>query len=521
MVTAYSYTVEAFTTDAAAYVATLLQLHGLAYEWQLHARREFRPGDTRVCVRDRHAVPIAELIFSDNPALLRTLGIASAARERTDITHVAFLDSDSKHFRAVATHWPSPVTAVISSDESTVLAQLITGSGEGVPLFIQRSASQLVFAGSIAAVLDKATLGPDRPAGSFEDWAEAFENTPQSMALACPLEHLLRFILDTLTELSASAFPAVLDYFPPGRTAPLLVTGDTDDATNEQIDEFLSAVERAGGRASLLVRSFASYSSATIRDAVARGHGIGLHPFSDDGSVERFQADFAELLAQRDAFGLGRIGGVRNHRFQWIARAETVALEHDAGVGFDLNCVAASGCSWLGSASGLAFPIPFWPMAGREFSHLPLHLPTSIEDDVYLYDHDYCYKRQTNGDSFADDLLIRFLDDWVLRRRWPVVANLHPEHVTTPHNRVMDAVLEWASTAHVWMPTLESFLDWIEARLACRIHVIDEYTVQVMASRPMAIRASSGLAKCRGALRVVDSAQTAIVSVEPRWQCLS
>lgn len=521
MVTPYSYTVEAFTTDAAAYVAALLQSHGLAYEWQLHARGDFRAGDTRVCVRERQAAPIAELILSDNPALLSALGIASAPRERNDITHVAFRDGDSKHFRAVATHWPSSVTAAISANESTVLAQLIASSGESVPLFIQRSASQLVFAASIAAVLDKATLGPDRPAGSFEDWAEAFENTSQPMALACPLEHLLRFILDAFTELSASAFPAVLDYFPPGRTAPLLVTGDTDDATNEQIDEFLRVVEKAGGRASLLVRSFARYPSATIRNAVARGHGIGLHPFSEDGSVEQFRADFAHLKAQRDAFGFGRIGGVRNHRFQWVGRAESVTLERDAGVGFDLNCVAASGCSWLGSASGLAFPIPFWPLAGRKFSHLPLHLPTIIEDDVYLYDHDYCYKRHTHGDSFAEDLMIRFLDDWVRRRRWPVVANLHPEHVAAPHSGVMDAVLEWASGVQVWMPTLESFVDWIETRLACRIHVVDEYTVRVIASGPTVIRASSGLAKCGGALRVVDSAQTAPVSVEPRWQCLS
>jgi hypothetical protein len=126
-------------------------------------------------------------------------------------------------------------------------------------------------------------------------------------------------------------------------------------------------------------------------------------------------------------------------------------------------------------------------------SSRPLHLPTVLEDDVFLYDYDYCYRPHGGGDSFAADLIVRFLDDWLLQQQWPAVVNLHPEHVDPTHNAVMNAVLSWASAAGVWMPTLDTFIAWIEARSRCHIDVIDRATVRVSAPQPLVLRASRGL----------------------------
>lgn len=505
----YTYTVEAGSERTGHYLASLMRLHGLVYDWKIQTCAQLDVNDIRLIVQSHghsHSSSSAELLFTDSPVLLNSYGIYVGTHSGSAATHIELLDSELGHFVALPIWWPAPLSVATFSDEWNICAQLIDAAGNTLPILIQHSQERLVFCGALMTLLDVVTLGPHVAPGTFEDWAEALGiAVSQSVALECPLEQLLRFIRDTFTQLIPEAFPAVVDYFPPNCSAPLLLTGDTDDATERQLADFLGAIERARANASLLVRSFARYPSELIRGAAERGHGIGLHPYSEDASQECFQRDFQDLKRDRNALVCGRIGGVRNHRFQWIARSESVRLEREAEVAFDLNCVAASGRTWLGNSSGLAFPIPFVPLDEERFTFVPLHLPTSIEDDVYLYNYDYCYRPYVHGDSLAEDLLTSFLDEWLLHRGWPLVANLHPEHVYAPRNYVMRALLDWASTAGIWMPTLESFCDWIEARLAFRIDVVGQYSIRVTASRPIAVQASHGLRMLGIPLHVVES----------------
>ncbi|MCJ7812316.1 hypothetical protein MUP95_03220, partial [bacterium] len=154
------------------------------------------------------------------------------------------------------------------------------------------------------------------------------------------------------------------------------------------------------------------------------------------------------------------ISGVRNHKFQWMGRDTTIRLEQDEKVFFDLNCVASSEATWIGTGSGIGFPIPF-PPDNNKFFIYPLQIPTLFEDDVFLFDHDYCYKPFQNGDSLTVAFVLNYLQEWISNKQLPAVLNLHPEHVT-PFTRVLlDKIIEWISISNLWTPTLHEFANWI------------------------------------------------------------
>jgi len=224
-----------------------------------------------------------------------------------------------------------------------------------------------------------------------------------------------------------------------------------------------------------------------IVDAQRRGHCFGLHPYSASANPDEYIRNYASLSRDFATLVGGTISGVRNHRFQRIGRTLHVEMEKESRVIFDLNCVAASGHTWLGTGSGVGFPIAYPPGDGY-FLAQPLHLPTILEDDVLLFDHDYCYRSFDTGDNATITQAVDYLRMWILDKRKPAVLNLHPEHVTPATRMLLDAILAWITSNNIWAPSLAEFGKWLKLRSDTRIDVIsDGLVINVDASMPVTV----------------------------------
>jgi hypothetical protein len=244
-----------------------------------------------------------------------------------------------------------------------------------------------------------------------------------------------------------------------------------------------------------------SYGAAFLRSAVERGHSIGLHPYSVDGSEEGFDVNFRSLARKHADFIGGPISAVRNHRFQRTTRLQTALLEREWNIGFDFNCVAVFDRCWLGSASSVALPTPLLPQLPA-FPRLPLHLPTVVEDDVFLFSHDYCYRAYADGDSGPSDTVARFLDKWILQLSYPAVVNYHPEHVVPDLRHLFDSLCEWVRSRSVWAPSIDEYSRWLKARAQARIDVQSTGTVSINAPVEIVVRSAGNAGEERFARSV-------------------
>jgi len=131
--------------------------------------------------------------------------------------------------------------------------------------------------------------------------------------------------------------------------------------------------------------------------------------------------------------------------------------------------------------SGVGFPIPY-PVRGQKTQLLPEHIPTLVEDDVFLMEHSYCYTFGENGDNAPIPTVLHYLHKWIFEERVPVVLNLHPEHVHHENRMLFTSVLAWASQSSIWMPSLYDFDAWLRERDNCSVRVsleTDEQTITI------------------------------------------
>jgi hypothetical protein len=249
------------------------------------------------------------------------------------------------------------------------------------------------------------------------------------------------------------------------RDPTLLITGDTDAASESDIVSYITAVEDSGGAATLLVWS-ESQLTERIVGLLGEKHSIGIHPYALDGSFDSY-ADRCIALSRHVQELSGRPpSACRNHKFQWHEPNEARQVLADLGVRADLNLVAADGKCWLGIPTGVAQAnavlsissgVHFW------------EIPTVIEDEVFLYDLDYCFHR--SGDlraMYPFAVITDFLDYWVLQAGRPACVNLHPEHVSGDYGKVLAAVLGWARANGVRMPSMTTYIAELEGRITPR-----------------------------------------------------
>jgi hypothetical protein len=520
--TRFWYEIEAASESIAQYVRHLIRGHGLAYSWSIKTSSDDLSKAIRVAVgtwvdntidpqngtHDQSGrVLLAETILTTNQTAVRRVGLRVQENEGNQSGHWGYLvrsgTIDGHPEEAIP--FPLEYIGELVLGEGWMPNCLVIGAAQNPGVVsatrVADNVKQTIFCIDLMEFLAREILGPVSSCGGdarFEDWAEAYgEASSQALSSVCYVDQILQLIGAVLIEACAEAMPVVIDYYPPGKSAPLIVTGDTDDASASQLQSYLLTLENYGVRASLLIRQFIPYAAEQLEEAFGRGHCFGIHPYSEGGLASEFAENFTALVSSHMACFGEPVYGVRNHRFQWIERTNTIRLERQCGVIFDLNCVAASGHSWLGTGSGVGFPIAFPPLE-EDFSLYPLQLPTVLEDDVFLFTYDYCYRPFDDGDDLPKEAAIRFLQDWLITRRWPATVNLHPEHIAAETRGLLDAVLEWASSANLWMPSLREFAEWLEARSSTLVEVTlegNEAIVSISTLTPVLLRLSLASAR--------------------------
>ncbi len=254
--------------------------------------------------------------------------------------------------------------------------------------------------------------------------------------------------------------PLVSDWPPIGG---LLITGDTDNATEDDLDSFIEASETAGAACTLLIRR-PSHLNNRVLNAVNRGHNLGIHPYSDDGTFGAYRASVQELSATIRACTGSDPVAARNHRFQWFEPNIYRPLLAQEGVQFDFNLVAATGQTWLGTPVGIGSPLPD-PFARTPNGGSVWVCPTVMEDEVFLYDLDYCFGQ--SGATMADRpgyYVIAFLEWWIFELGLVACVNLHPEHSRAPYDRIQNVILDWAHSQRVPFYVPRDYLDQLERR---------------------------------------------------------
>lgn len=477
----FEYAILGATMEQAQFVRHLFLMHGYNYPWKCEVEHvsfsdtlEVRV--TKIVADSDLRKPIVQMFITSDPTMLRQLGLFGA-EEKPATWHGArwaFISGETRVSRREASlpirmDYVCPLT---TEGTEWLANDFILGgfSNSGCVIAVRRNidATQIAVGIDLIGWFKWAMLRMGKPAVDLqlETWADVYsiEHT-QCIADDCYLDGLIQLLLRHLVAACQDAFPVTIGHYPPKKTAPILITGDSDSATSNQLDTYLEAVHSAGAKASILIRTYSPYSKAQLRMAEADGHCFGLHPYSDSGDYTQFKDSFDTLkVMHKEILGTWP-SCVRNHIFQYVGSQQLTVLEREARITFDLNCVAASGETWAGTGSGVGIPISFPPLdTDTAYELFPLQFPTLIEDDVFLFDYDYCYRSFVHGAESPTDVCLDYLDDWILERSLPAVVNLHPEHVTDSTRFLLDAILEWVHIHDVWAPSLVGYAAWLAAR---------------------------------------------------------
>ena len=491
----YWYEIESDHWTTAQYTAHLLTMHGLTYPWQAKKTKLKNRDTIRIAIgrvssaNDLVALPscaeskgplLSEIYLTRNEDCMRSLGLTLSEKKKSIGTWGYLIEP--LHVSQVNTSILMPLDHLDGTDffqgDWQVNCYLIGLNTRPLPFSISKISNGVtttVVAVSLLEFMDHALFGPKETSRrnlSLEDWADVYGiDKTQSIANTTYVDDLLTLICRIIMQTSQGATPCMISYYPPGLTAPIIITGDTDDATPQQLREYLLLLETCKLRASLLLKHCYVDVADLIKDGRHRGHCFGLHPYAASAKPDEYKRNYDLLSRDFAATVGGTISGVRNHRFQRLGRTLHVEMERKSGALFDLNCVAASGHTWLGTGSGVGFPVAYPPADGI-FLAQPLHLPTIIEDDVLIFDHDYCYHSFETGDKATIPQALDYLRMWILDKKKPAVLNLHPEHVTQSTRILLDAILKWIGENNIWAPTLAEFGEWLKLRSETRLDVI-------------------------------------------------
>ncbi len=474
----YKYIVESRIYADANYLIQLLKAHGLLYCWVPKANTTLDEGVLRILIyksisnnqqtKDFKQIVQHEIIISINEKCYEKLGlIVSANMQRNySIGYLVPIQSDIQN-QVISIPVPLGMISgcICTGDEWKVLCNIIDENAIKVFCGTRaiKSKTQTFFCFNLIKYFENNMLGPITDDNvKYTEWSEVYGN-PQSLAINAYSDRLIQLLIKYMVSVASDVFPLMVDYYPPSKSAPIIITGDSDDATDSQLLEYVNTIQHKNAVASLIMRQHVTYNSDKLTNYKSDGHNFGIHPYSDMHTYEEYAGNFYDLYEKHTSHINSPVYAVRNHRFQWVGRTSTIEIERKLDVIFDLNCVAVNDSCWMGTGSGVGFPIPF-PPQNDIFSFFPLQLPTIIEDDVFLFNHDYCFKDYVSGDRTAVLSSIDFIYDWVISKRMPATLNLHPEHVTNNSRMLLDEVLNIIEKHDIWTPSLEEFSNWLQGR---------------------------------------------------------
>ncbi len=205
-------------------------------------------------------------------------------------------------------------------------------------------------------------------------------------------------------------------------------------------------------------------------------HGFGIHPYSQNNNISEFSHNIQKLYkCFKDSFDSNYSIAARNHLFQNIDSRNQLVIERGMDIHFDMNSVLANDNSWIGTGSGVGIPIPYPPI-NNNYNIYPLHFTTVIEDDVFLFHYQYCYKPFISDVYSTDNLIINFLNEWLIKKNKPAQTNLHPQN----SNEILCLIINWSIQNHVWNPNINEYHQWLLERATTIIQVFTDCKYEVV-----------------------------------------
>jgi len=480
------YTIETSHKEIGKYFRHLITSHGFNYNWQIKTLKNFSQNTINIRVSEldnkvAEEKPLIEYLFTTDSAKLAAMDLVTDSHGDEHSQKWGYIYDNNEYGYSIPSAIPIPACCtkpiIILGNEWNVNSYVFVASKSSY-FAVSKNTNRIqhvIFSINIVGLLERAIYGSKLiDSSNFDSWADIYGvDYFQGIAKTCYVDKIINFILYKMHIFSPQAFPVKIDYFPPNKSAPLIITGDSDSASITQIEEYLNMVTEVGGNATILLKSGELLTEDFMVKEMQNGHCFGIHPFSELNTAKGFCEKFDELVHNHVVKVGLPLPAVRNHYFQYIRGVDTHRLECEIPVLFDLNCVAASGKTFIGSASGIGFPLAFPPKVDHVvFEQHPLHFPTLIEDDVFLFDYDYCYKSFDFGDRLSIQVCTDFLEEWLIKNRLPALVNLHPEHVTVETKIILEAILKFKSENNIWAPNLLDFAKWIDERSKTKLNVV-------------------------------------------------
>jgi hypothetical protein len=493
MSNSYRYIIESNTLANAEFFKHIIVSHGFLYEWEIVENRSLERNCIAIIVELTNPINHSKSDFCNrinrsefyigfSNSLLGHYSIAVELKKTSSNDKWGILSSSSANICAKCSSTPVRSNyfrgLLAYSEQWKEISLLLVKNEEPRTISISRTMNNKTvtfFHADLIEYLTRMMLGPS--SGNFEEWSDVYSTDQfQSLVSSPIIDNFLNNLFIIIGDTIPSAFQQVVDYYPYGKTAPVIFTGDSDDVNKYQLVEYYNKLSAVGIVPTILIRNETcyKYSKAIIQNGSC---SLGIHPYSETGLVPDYNIDFKFLCSKIRIDERKEIIGLRNHHFQWVGKETEWNLCREWNVIFNLNCITAGYNTWIGSGSGVGFPIAFPPIKNI-FSDIPLHLPTIIEDDVFIFDHEYCYKYHKDGDSATSDTVIQFLNNWVLKWRKPATVNFHPEHTQINNSWLLDIVIDWCSQNNIWTPSLEEFRQWLIHRRECIITVTNENHIQ-------------------------------------------
>lgn len=474
----YKYLIEADSITKAEFIKQILLNYGYCYNWEVKERVD-NISFVKITISTTNDIKQKklDLLITNNPEYLQNLGLEPIIQ--LFFSKIAYIiQSRIKEGKNVLpVLWQCITPFRILNGKWTPDAFINNGCNSGCISAINKYGSTYTIVVSIdlTCYISQSMLGPSkRITTQFTDWSQIYGYMQtQEIVSNCHVENVINFILNYVMKYGGESIPGRVHSYPPGLSAPVVITGDTDSATEEDLQSYCNLMTSNGVHSTLLIKDFSPFSPRLFMSFLVDRHSLGIHPYSENLTFDEFSNSFHSLCEQLQNFSIKKPVGVRNHCFQLLNRDLQIMLENDHHVDFDLNCVTASGRTWIGSGSGLGQPLPFWDDERGILSTL-LQLPTIIEDDVFIYDFEYCYKPFRTGVYLSTDMCIEFLKNWILEKKLPCCINLHPEHIKPEYEILIKRIVWWLRKMNIWAPNLDEFSNWIKKRNATMICVKNE-----------------------------------------------
>lgn len=476
----YKYEVISYNLLISCYIIDLFKFHGLCYSWEPSYRKDFE--DT-ICIKisSPDKKKDFELLFSTK---LNSINCCQKLTIESNIQFdwykLFYTGKEIFEFPLWSNcFFPVKIEENVTNNLKPFCYIKNKKNQFCIGVYNEDNNSITIFV-DIVKYLEYSLLGIDI-LNTSEDWCDinGYLKTHKN-ATNTFVDDWLTFIRTILMTFCHNALPVYINYYPLNKSAPIIITGDSDESTFNEISNYFKILNRFKCKSCLLIKDIKLFNEMSLINRDYQFHSFGIHPFSQVRDIHEYSHNVKELYDLFiKSFGLNCSCTTRNHLFQNIDARKQINIERIIGIHFDLNSVLSNNNAWIGTGSGVGVPIPFPPIENC-YSVYPLHFTTVIEDDVFLFNHQYCYKALVDDIYTTNEFITNFLNNWIIKKNKPAQVNLHPQN----SKEILYLIINWKIKNKIWNPNLNEYNNWLLEKNSTVIQIEnDKYKVITTSKR--------------------------------------